>query len=247
MVDDYSTYHFTLSEKTVYFLQGLMIATIVGALFYQSMIAVVFFSPFPFMFIRKKRKQCTKERQWQLNLEFRDGITSLLAALNTGYSIEHAFEEARKDLKLIYEDNSLIMREFSYLVHQINMNITVERALNDFGERTGVEDIINFSEVFATAKRTGGDIIKVIQTTCNTIGDKIEIKREIKTLITAKKFEADIMKLIPFGILLYLMLSSPGFLNPLYHNILGVIIMTVLLGVYLGAYLLTEKIMAIEV
>ena len=88
------------------------------------------------------------------------------------------------------------MREFSYIINQIRMNITVEKALLEFAERTGVEDIINFAEIFAIAKRTGGDLVKVIRTTANAINDKIEVKREIITLVTAKKHEADIMKAI---------------------------------------------------
>jgi tight adherence protein B len=59
--------------------------------------------------------------------------------------------------------------------------------------------------------------------------------------------EANIMKGIPVLILIYLSLSSPGFLSPLYHNVFGVIVMSVLLLFYLGAYLVIERIVAIEV
>jgi tight adherence protein B len=192
-------------------------------------------------------KGMAKDRRWKLNLQFRDGILALSAALEAGYSAEHAFEEACKDLRLIYTEDSLIMREFSYMTNQIRMNITVEKALSEFGERTGIEDILSFSEVFSTAKRTGGDLINVINICSNIICDKIEVKREIITLITAKRLEANIMKVIPVLILVYLSVSSPGFLDPLYHNLLGIIAMTGFLLCYLGAYLLIDKIIAIEV
>ncbi|HCA70321.1 MAG TPA: type II secretion system protein F, partial [Lachnospiraceae bacterium] len=81
----------------------------------------------------------------------------------------------------------------------------------------------------------------------NAISDKVEVKREIITMVTAKKYEADIMKIIPLGIIFYLQFFSPGFLDPLYHNILGKMVMSILLIAYLCAYYLADKIVAIEV
>jgi tight adherence protein B len=187
------------------------------------------------------------ERKWRLNLEFKDGILALSAALEAGYSAEHAFEEACKDLRQIYHEKSMVIKEFSYIMNQIHMNISLEKALSDFAERTGIEDILSFSEVFNTAKRTGGDLMNVIKITSNIISGKIEVKREIITLITAKRLEANIMKAIPLLILVYLSVTSPGFLNPLYHNLIGIIVMTCFLACYLGAFLFIDKIIAIEV
>jgi tight adherence protein B len=247
LIKDYNAYHFTLKENIVVTFQGLTIVVILGFIFYQNIFGILVLSPTIILFRKAKKRQWTANRRWQLNIEFRDAILSLSAALGAGYSAENAFEEAWKDLKLLYEDNSMIMQEFSFLINQIHMNISVEKALMDFAERTGVEDILCFAEIFSTAKRTGGDLIKIIKTTSNTISDKIEVKREIIALSSAKKYEANIMKLIPIGILYYLYFSSGGFLNPLYHNLFGISIMSILLCCYLGAILLADKIITIEV
>lgn len=238
---------FIKRENTGYLLQGIIIIIVLSTLFYRSVLGILFLSPLVYFYVRRKQKDRLKERKWKLNLEFKDGILALSAALEAGYSAENAFEEASKDLKQVYLEDSLIIKEFGYISNQLHMNITVEKALNDFSERTGVEDIISFAEVFNTAKRTGGDLINVIKITSNIISDKIEVKREIITLITSKRLEANIMKLVPLIILMYLSLSSPGFLDPLYHNLLGIFIMTIFLLFYLGAYLIIDKIVAIEV
>lgn len=247
MVKDYNKYEFTLKENLKYILEGMAIAIILGILFYRSILGILLLSPIIYLHRKNRTRALIKERKWKLNLEFRDGMIALSAALEAGYSAEHAFEEACMDLQQIYLENALILREFSYIINQIRMNITIEKALSDFGERTGIEDILSFSEVFSTAKRTGGDLINVIKITCNMISDKIEVKREIITLITAKRLEANIMKLTPLLILIYLSVSSEDFLIPLYHNITGIIIMSLFLLVYLGAFLIIDKIVAIEV
>lgn len=247
MINDYNSYQFSLKENIKYILQGTIVVVILGNLFYQSILGILCLSPIIYFYRKSKMKVLIKERKWKLNLEFRDGILALSAALEAGYSAEHAFDEAYKDLRLIYHEEALVIKEFSYMINQIRMNISVEKALNDFGERTKVEDILSFSEVFSTAKRTGGDLIHVIKITGKIISDKIEVKREIITLITSKRMEANIMKVIPLLILIYLSVSSPGFLNPLYHNLYGIVVMTFFLACYLGAYLIINKIVAIEV
>ena len=244
---DYTTYHWEKREFLAQFFQSMVLFCGIFYLFYESLWTILLAVPVSYFAVKKKEKKRLEDRKWQLNIEFKEAILSLSAALNAGYSIENAFAEAIKDLQLLYGKESYIIPEFAYILHQIKMNRTVESAIEEFAKRSGVEDICNFSEVVTTAKRTGGDLIKIIHTTGRTIGDKIEIKREIKTLITAKKFEAKIMNVIPLIIILYLLVTSPGFLDPLYHNMMGAAVMTIALVVYAVAYLWSEKIMDISV
>ncbi len=244
---DYNSYVFNIREKGRYLLQGCCGAVFIGYLFYRSIPGILLLLPLVCFYLKKTQKRLREERKWKLNLEFRDGILALAAALEAGYSSENALEEAGKDLTLIYPGDAMIIQEFKYMTNQIRTNTTVEKALEDFAARSGVEDIQSFAEVFGTAKRTGGDLLHIIKLTGDIISDKIEVKREIITLITAKRLEANIMKGIPLLILIYLSVGSPGFLDPLYHNVLGIILMTGVLAGYLGAYLVIDKITAIEV
>lgn len=247
MIDNYDNYKFTLNENIRYTLEGLLICGVLGFLFYHNILGVIVLSPLILIYRRRIKSQLIEKRKWKLNQEFRDAIVSISAALNSGYSAENAFYEAWKDLKLLYKEESLIMQELSYIINQIKLNVTVEKALSDFARRTRTEDITNFAEIFTTAKRTGGNLIKIIHTTAKSISEKIEVKREIITLITAKKYEADIMKYIPPVIIIYLNYSSPGYLDSLYHNILGIFVMSILLAIYLVAFTLADKIVDINI
>lgn len=244
---NYKQYHYSLIESIRYLITGVLIISVLGCVFYQSIFGVIFLSPLLIVYLKKKKEELRKERLWRLSLEFRDGILALSAAMEAGYSAEKAFEEAYKDLEGIYPEDSLIRKEFAYIINQLRMNITVEAALNDLSNRCQLEDIQSFTEVFTTAKRTGGDLIRVIKITSGIISDKIEIKRDIITMITAKRLEANFMKIIPLIMIAYLLLSSPDFLSPLYHNLIGAVIMTVFLIIYLVAYLMVDRIIAIEV
>lgn len=247
MINDYNTYRYSKKEWIRYFLQGAGFGAFIGYLFYSNPMGVFLLTSYGLIYLHVKKKKIIEKRKWRLNMEFRDGLASLSAALNAGYSIENAFGQAVEDLKLMYPADSMIVLEFERIVNELYMNQTVEAVLKDFADRSGLEDIADFAEVFETAKRTGGDIIKIIRTTGNTINDKIEVKREIITLITGKKFEADIMSLIPIFIIIYLRIFSGDFLKPLYHNLFGTLFMTVILIIYFGVFQLTQKIISIEV
>lgn len=244
---DYSVYVMSFEEKIQCYIQGLFVIGIILWIFYQSIVIILICSPLTYIYVKYQCKKKCRERKWELTLQFREGIQALVAALSTGYSVENAFMQAIKDLKLLYMHETMIIPEFEYIVYQIQMNMSVENALEDFAQRSTVDDIKSLSEVFATAKKSGGDLIKILRSTSRMIGDKIEVTREIITMMSAKKFEANIMGIIPIGIILYMKISSPGFLDPLYHNLVGGFIMTISLIIYVVSFTLMSRILAIEV
>lgn len=248
MINKYELYHYSNKEIIILILKGVALSIFFGLLFYNNIIGVIvllfFFLP---VYTIKEKSNYIKRRKWKLNMEFGDGLGSLSTALNAGYSVENAFYQAVLDMKQLYGEESLIINEFSAIVKKLKVNQNLEDILNDFGERSGVEDIKNFSEVFQTAKRTGGDLIRVIRSTEKAIRDKIEVEREIQIMITGKRLESRIMNIMPCGIIGYLRLSSPHFLDPLYGNVMGVAFMTVMLVCYYGVSLLSNKLIDIKV
>lgn len=204
-------------------------------------------SPFIIFYLKRKKKELLKEQKRILNIQFKDGIMALSAALQAGYSIENGFKEALGDLQMLYGKDACIVKEFSAIVYKTSINLTAEQILDNLAERSGVEDVKNFSEVFRAAKRSGGRLPEIIKSTAEIISEKIEIKREIETVITGKSYEQKIMSKFPFFIILYIDITSPGFFKILYGNTAGVIIMTLCLGVYMFSCGIAEKIVDIEV
>ena len=73
------------------------------------------------------------------------------------------------------------------------------------------------------------------------------MKREFKTLISSKQFEHRLMCLIPFLIVGYIGATSPGYFDMFYGNLKGILIMSVCLLVYVGAFVWGEKIANIKI
>ncbi len=79
------------------------------------------------------------------------------------------------------------------------------------------------------------------------IQDRIDVEREISILVSSKRLEQLIMDVVPFGIIAYIGISSRGFFDVLYHNPTGIAVMTLCLAVYVAAFRLSERIIAIRV
>ena len=75
----------------------------------------------------------------------------------------------------------------------------------------------------------------------------MDVKQEIETMIAAKKMEFRIMTMIPIGIIVYMKLSFPEFMEVLYDNAGGMLIMSLCLGIYTAAWYMGKRMLEIEV
>lgn len=192
-------------------------------------------------------KQVEDKGKRRFERQFQDALQSLEAQLNVGYSMENAIKEVQRDLQIMYDKKTLIVREFTYMARQLNLNVTAEIAWKDFAARIALPEVDTFVTVFSLAKRSGGDSIMIIKNAVRQLGDKAEVKREIDTVIAAKKLEFRVMSMIPFGIIAYMRLTFPEFMSGLYGNLPGVIFMSICLAAYITAWNLGCKIVEIEV
>ena len=144
-------------------------------------------------------------------------------------------------MEQMYGENALMVQELRHMLAHLSMNVPLEELLYDFAERSDMEDVSSFCQVFFFAKRSGGDFIGIIRATAERIGQKIELQHQLETDLAARRLESRIMNVVPLVILLYLKLTSPGYFDLLYGNFSGICIMSVCLIIYLAAYALSER------
>lgn len=244
---DYDHYHFTVKEFMKYAGQAAALCVVADYLFYRSVWVLFFMIPALVFYLKWQQNRMIRERRKKLNYQFKDALTSLSVAVQAGYSVESAVKTCVRDLERLYGKGTDIVEEFCYIESQQHISVPLEELFMDLGSRSQVEDIENFASVFYTAKRTGGDMNRVIQKVARMLGDKIDVKKEIEATLAAKKSEQMIMSLMPAGIIMYLQLTSPGFLSVLYGNPFGIAAMSICLAIYATAYWLGRKIVDIEV
>ena len=227
--------------------KSVLLIMLIAYLFYETLWAAVILSPLAYLHFRHLLQEEMGKQQMRFLKQFQDSLQSLQAQLNLGYSMENAVKEVHKEIQLLYSGKELIVREYNYMVHQMNLNVTAERAWQNFADRVELAEVENFVTIFILSKRSGGNGVSIIRNAIRQISERAEVKQEIMTIIAGKRMEFQVMTVIPFGMIFYMKLAFPEFMAVLYGNLVGVILMTVCLGIYLIAWNIGKNIVRIEV
>ena len=230
-------------ENIVFLGKSVGVVIFLAYFFYRSIWACIPLSVVGFFYFRMLKNKAKEKHCEQLLLQFKECILSVSASLKAGYAIENAFMESRGDMELLYGSHSAIYRELEQIRRGLVINITLEEQLFGLAERSGGDEIMQFATVFSIAKRGGGNLSEIIRSSSELISQRLDARAEMRTRLSGREMEQNVMKVIPFAVLGYIGFSYPGYFDMLYHNWQGAAIMTGCLGIYLGAYVLGEKIM----
>ena len=109
---DYRNCSLKPAEWLGYGMAGLAAAALIAALFYRSLAAWLALGPI-FMLALPLRMRKTKafRQKEALAKQFRDGILAVSSAVNAGYAIENAWQEAALEMAQIYGEGGEITRE----------------------------------------------------------------------------------------------------------------------------------------
>lgn len=248
IIDNYDEYMMSLKEKIFYALAAAVFLFAIGFVFYRSVVLSLFLTPFSLMYLKIKRKQIIKDRKTTMLLQFKDALYVISSSLSAGKSIENAFSDALKDLKILYfQKEVLIIIELQYILAKLEMNQTVEEILGDFAKRTNIEDIKEFADIFGIAKRAGGNLIDAIKNSSKIITEKIEFKQELNNILAQKKIEQKLLNIIPVVMILVLSWTASGYMEPIFTTIVGRIVMTIALIIIFISHMISKKIIDIEV
>ena len=234
-------------EYAVAAAESIFLTVIMTYLFYASVWALPLLSAVGVLYYSRKKDGLIQRKQKEFRKQFQDALETLASALRIGYSMENAIKEVQRQMQVMYTARALISKEFTYMSRQLDLNLTAEQVLREFAVRTDLEEVRSFTAVFTLAKRSGGDSIAIIRNAVRQIGDRMDVEREIETILSAKKLEFKVMCIIPLGIIGYMRISFPEFMTVLYRNMAGALFMSICLLGYLAAVSLGEKIIAVKV
>ena len=260
---NYRVYVMSPTERLLYFIILFVLGGAVGLIFYGGLFknddgqatlltlisnAVVFsvvgvlavksFLPVVSESLRDKRID-------KLKKQFCGFASALTNALSSGMNMNDSLLAVSRDLQSQYSEESFIVQEVNEIINGVHNNIPVEVMLEDFGNRSGIPDIVNFATVFATCYRTGGDIKSIVRRTTDIISEKIMISSEIETAMTSNKMQMNIMSFLPIIIVFMMRTLSSQFANS-FASLVGIIGLTVSAGLTIAAYKLGQKITDIK-
>ncbi len=226
---------------------GFLLSLAAAFLFYRSPWAVLLAGIIVPLYVRSRSDRQRQIRTNHLQKQFLSGMQMVSGSLRAGYSMENAWRRAETELVDLYGEDAEFCIAMRRMNKQLEVNVPLEKVLTQFADESGVEDICRFAEVFSYAKRSGGNLTEIIRSVTERIREKTEILAEIETTVASQKMEQRMMNFLLPGILLFITISSPSYVTTLYHNPLGILVMSVCLAGYIACVFWSEKIIDIAV
>ncbi|MBP3335341.1 MAG: hypothetical protein J6L61_04275 [Ruminiclostridium sp.] len=260
---NYKVYHMKLIEKTLYFLLAFIVGAAVGYLFYGGIGKDEFGMPTPTtwalniiipsivgiiagkLFVPMRKKALIAKQKKELSHQFRDMLDALTTSIGAGKNVNDSFFGIYEDLKIQYDSDAYILHELEVIISGIHNNIAIEDVLEDFGVRSGNDDILSFANVFRISYRKGGNIKDIIRNTHSILSDKMEIAEDIETLVTSNKLEQNIMTLMPIVLIAAIKMMSPEFANN-FVTTTGIISTTASIVIFVAAYFIGKAVLDIK-
>lgn len=217
-------------------------------IFYDAFwLAVPLLVPVVLLNGKRFREKQRQEQEKRFIAEYKELLKNLISGLEAGYSVENAFAEAERQHQQLFMEESVLLPELHAINIATALRTPVEKAFEEFANRHPYEEVLSFAEIFSFGKRLGGNYVENLRTTARKLEEKVELKQEIAATFAEKRLELSVMSVMPLGIVVYMKLGSPEFLAPLYHNLLGVAVMSGCIAVYLLAMWLGKRIVDIEI
>ena len=239
---DYHVYHMQFTDYLIAWILGFVLAMVVILIFFGS---VIFGAVAGVLVAIKAPKFYAEFRKNQRLKSLREQFKDLLESLSASYSAGRNTPDACNDMISIYGEESDIVRELELICTGLNNNINIEVLLTDFAERSGLDDVMSFANVFEVCNRQGGDLKRVVNQTRDVISDKMEIEMEIDTMVAGNKNELNVMMVMPLlivGMMKGMGISSIGTNTPA-----NVVIKVICIGIFGLAYVMGSRITDIKI
>lgn len=244
--EDYYVYHMKFAEKLTGGALGFLAGMFVCMTFFRNLILSVIVGAVLIIPGAVKYRNFLKEkRQKTLLIQFRDMLESLTSSYSAGKNTQGAFEDAYGDMADIYGKKSDIVHEIEMIINGIYNGQNIEALLQNFADRSHLDDVESFATIFEVSNRYGGNLKKVVGDTYRIINEKIEMEMEIKTLLTANKNELNIMMLMP--LIIMITLSGMGNMSIVQNTPLNIVTKVAALGMFGIAYYIGRKIIDIRI
>jgi len=120
-----------------------------------------------------------------------------------------------------------ITEEFGRVVDEVQYGIPIETALDNMVTRTGSYDLELIVAAVQTQLSVGGNLAEIFDSIGEMIRERVRLLGELGAATAEGRMSAGILIAMPIGMGLIVNMMNPGYLTPLFHDPLGLILLGV--------------------
>lgn len=216
---------------------GIIGGQLFGMRFLTSLLLGFLFGAAPFSFIYMKKNKRMQKFQRQLP----EAMDLMARALKAG----HAFSGG---LRMVADEmDEPICIEFDKLLAEINFGVAVPEALKNLSQRVDCPDLKFFVIAVVIQRETGGNLAEILENIAYLIRERFKLLGRIRVLAAEGKFSCYILLAVPFLIVLILSVLNAEYINLLFTDPIGHIMVAGALGMMGLGTVVMKKMIHIKV
>jgi tight adherence protein B len=154
---------------------------------------------------------------------FGDQLPDNLDVLSSGLRAGHSLVGA---LATVVSDAPEPSRsEFQRVVADEQLGIDLADALGALGRRMHSRDMEQVALVAAVQNETGGNAAEVLDRVTESIRERQELRRLVRTLTAQGRLARWIVSALPVGLLIFISITDKGYVKPLFTHLSGQIML----------------------
>lgn len=142
-------------------------------------------------------------------------LQMMAASLRAGYSLLQAVQAIGA------EADSPTRDEFSRVLNETRIGRPLNDSLIEVSTRMNSEDFKWVAQAIAINREVGGNLADVLDGVARTIRERNQLHRQVAALAAEGKLSAIILMALPFGVVAFLTIANPGYLNRLFTTTIG--------------------------
>jgi len=191
----------------------------------------------PFFYVSKKRAA----RIALLEQQLPDALDFLARSMRAGHAFTISLEMVGEEI------HEPLGQEFRALFNEQNLGASLDRSFANFTRKVPIPDVRFFCSAVILQRQTGGNLSEILNRLSHIIRERFRLKGQVKAVSAHGRLTSTILTLLPIATLAGLMLTSPGYLEPMFENPLGKkIIAAGVIAQFLGNFFI-RKIIKIKV
>ncbi len=179
---------------------------VVGAIFF--LVGAV--APWIYLAVRRTRRRKAFHAALPDTLQLISG--SLAAGLSLSQSLDTVVREGAEP----------VAGEFKRVLVETRLGVPLEDALSGVAERFESRDFEWVVMAIKIQRQVGGNLAELLDTVAATMREREYIRRQVNTLAAEGKLSAVVLSALPPSFLVYLGLSQPSYIEPLFNDARGI-------------------------
>jgi tight adherence protein B len=217
---------------------GTLLAAIV--LFLISPVFMVFALGVP-LIVRELVNRKLKKVRDDFAEQLPDNLQVLASALRAGHSFVGALSVVAADAP------EPAQREFRHVVADDQLGVPIEDSLREVALRMQSIELEQVGLLAELQRTSGGNMAEVLETVVETIRERFDLRRLVKTLTAQGRMARWILTLLPVFLALAISLLNPSYMRPLFATTPGQVLVAIAAMMVVAGSIVIKRIVNIKV